>query len=164
MQGTRFRHAAKFLRWRPDKRPQDCRYDQLEVTPAYELDRVFGARDPLSQPCAARGPGIIVRFGRIFWRALALGNVAQIDPDASPLGRSAAHRVDEDIVHVQPRRRFRIPGLPAFEAGERVRFTRRLGDGDEWLVDSRWPRRSFLGPEAFRRDGATRSGSSRCFL
>jgi hypothetical protein len=44
MQGTRFRHAAKFLRWRPDKRPQDCRYDQLEVTPAYELDRVFGAR------------------------------------------------------------------------------------------------------------------------
>jgi ATP-dependent DNA ligase len=46
MQGTRFRHGAKFLRWRPDKRPQDCRYDQLDVTPAYELERVFGARDP----------------------------------------------------------------------------------------------------------------------
>jgi ATP-dependent DNA ligase len=46
MQGTRFRHAAQFLRWRPDKRPADCRYDQLEVTPAYELARVFGARDP----------------------------------------------------------------------------------------------------------------------
>src|SRR5919109_5642263 len=45
MQGSRFRHAAQFLRWRPDKRPHDCRYDQLEVTPAYELDRVFGARD-----------------------------------------------------------------------------------------------------------------------
>jgi len=45
MQGTRFRHAAHFLRWRPDKRPQDCRYDQLEVTPAYELERVFGERD-----------------------------------------------------------------------------------------------------------------------
>jgi ATP-dependent DNA ligase len=45
MQGARFRHAAKFRRWRPDKRPQACRYDQLEVTPAYELDRVFGARD-----------------------------------------------------------------------------------------------------------------------
>jgi hypothetical protein len=41
------------------------------------------------------------------------------------------HRVDEDIVHVQPRRRFRIPGLPAFEAGERVRLTRRFGDRDE---------------------------------
>jgi ATP-dependent DNA ligase len=45
LQGTRFRHAAQFVRWRQDKRPQDCRYDQLEVTPAYELDRVFGARD-----------------------------------------------------------------------------------------------------------------------
>jgi ATP-dependent DNA ligase len=44
MQGTRFRHAAHFVRWRPDKRPGDCRYDQLEVTPAYELARVFGAR------------------------------------------------------------------------------------------------------------------------
>jgi ATP-dependent DNA ligase len=46
MQGTRFRHAAQFLRWRPDKRPQDCRYDQLDVTPAYELARVFGALGP----------------------------------------------------------------------------------------------------------------------
>ena len=41
MQGDRFRHAAHFLRWRFDKRPEDCRYDQLEVTPAYELERVF---------------------------------------------------------------------------------------------------------------------------
>ena len=42
MQGTRFRHAAHFVRWRPDKPPGECRYDQLEVTPAYELERVFG--------------------------------------------------------------------------------------------------------------------------
>jgi ATP-dependent DNA ligase len=43
MQGPRFRHAAIFLRWRPDKRPQDCGYDQLEVTAPYELANVFGA-------------------------------------------------------------------------------------------------------------------------
>ena len=43
MQGDRFRHAAVFLRWRPDKQPQDCRYDQLEVTSPYELQNVFGA-------------------------------------------------------------------------------------------------------------------------
>ena len=43
MQGDRFRHAAVFQRWRDDKRPADCRYDQLEVTPPYELDKVFGA-------------------------------------------------------------------------------------------------------------------------
>jgi len=41
MQGDRFRHAAKFRRWRPDKRPADCRYDQLEVTPPFELARIF---------------------------------------------------------------------------------------------------------------------------
>jgi ATP-dependent DNA ligase len=44
MQGTRFRHAAQFVRWRPDKPPRNCRYDQLEVTPAFELERVFGER------------------------------------------------------------------------------------------------------------------------
>ena len=43
MQGDRFRHAAVFERWRPDRQPQDCRYDQLEVTTPYELQRVFGA-------------------------------------------------------------------------------------------------------------------------
>jgi ATP-dependent DNA ligase len=43
LQGPRFRHGAVFQRWRPDKKPGDCRYDQLEVTPAYELEKVFGA-------------------------------------------------------------------------------------------------------------------------
>jgi ATP-dependent DNA ligase len=43
MQGERFRHAALFLRWRPDKPPRDCRYDQLEVTQPYELERIFSS-------------------------------------------------------------------------------------------------------------------------
>jgi ATP-dependent DNA ligase len=43
LQGDRFRHAAIFVRWRTDKPPRDCRYDQLEVTPAFELEKVFGA-------------------------------------------------------------------------------------------------------------------------
>ncbi|MGH9372060.1 MAG: ATP-dependent DNA ligase, partial [Vicinamibacterales bacterium] len=43
LQGDRFRHATVFQRWRPDKRPADCRYDQLEVTTPYELEQVFGA-------------------------------------------------------------------------------------------------------------------------
>jgi ATP-dependent DNA ligase len=43
LQGDRFRHATHFLRWRPDKQPTDCRYDQLEVTAPYELTKVFGA-------------------------------------------------------------------------------------------------------------------------
>jgi ATP-dependent DNA ligase len=43
LQGDRFRHAAIFLRWRPDKPPEHCRYDQLEVTKPYELDKVFSS-------------------------------------------------------------------------------------------------------------------------
>jgi ATP-dependent DNA ligase len=44
MQGLRFRHAPTFQRWRPDKDPRACGYDQLEVTTPYELEKVFGAR------------------------------------------------------------------------------------------------------------------------
>jgi ATP-dependent DNA ligase len=44
MQGTRFRHAAVFQRWRSDRTPESCRYDQLEVTAPYELAKVFGSR------------------------------------------------------------------------------------------------------------------------
>ena len=43
LQGRRFRHATTFMRWRSDKPPRDCRYDQLEVTTPYELAHVFGA-------------------------------------------------------------------------------------------------------------------------
>ena len=43
LQGGRFRHATSFVRWRPDKPPAACRYDQLEVTTPYELGKVFGA-------------------------------------------------------------------------------------------------------------------------
>ncbi|HEX8025046.1 MAG TPA: hypothetical protein VF484_02470, partial [Candidatus Limnocylindrales bacterium] len=42
LQGDRFRHATTFQRWRPDKRPEDCRYDQLEETAAFELEKIFG--------------------------------------------------------------------------------------------------------------------------
>jgi len=45
LQGDRFRHATTFRRWRPDKQPADCRYDQLEETPAFELAQIFGAAD-----------------------------------------------------------------------------------------------------------------------
>ena len=43
LQGDRFRHATHFLRWRPDKPPHDCRYDQLEVTTPFALKKVFAA-------------------------------------------------------------------------------------------------------------------------
>ena len=42
LQGDRFRHATTFLRWRPDKPPAECRYDQLEETTPAELRQIFG--------------------------------------------------------------------------------------------------------------------------
>ena len=42
MQGPRFRHMAQFRRWRPDKKPEDCTYAQLEVVPPQELMAIFG--------------------------------------------------------------------------------------------------------------------------
>ena len=44
MQGSRFRHLAHFRRWRPDKRPRDCTYAQLEVVPPHELAAIFATR------------------------------------------------------------------------------------------------------------------------
>jgi ATP-dependent DNA ligase len=41
LQGDRFRHATTFRRWRPDKPPAACRYDQLETTAPYELRDIF---------------------------------------------------------------------------------------------------------------------------
>ena len=41
MQDRRFRHMAQFRRWRYDKKPQDCTYDQLEVVAPKELKSIF---------------------------------------------------------------------------------------------------------------------------
>ena len=43
LQGNRFRHATRFLRWRPDRDPRSCTYDQLETAVPTELAAVFGA-------------------------------------------------------------------------------------------------------------------------
>jgi len=40
--GARFRHAATFQRWRLDKPPAECTFEQIETTPPYELQQIFG--------------------------------------------------------------------------------------------------------------------------
>ncbi len=44
MQGTRFRHTTRLVRFRSDKPPAECKYDQLEVSPPLELSEIFGAK------------------------------------------------------------------------------------------------------------------------
>jgi ATP-dependent DNA ligase len=38
----RFRHTARFVRWRDDKTPEMCTYDQLEAVAPAELSAIFG--------------------------------------------------------------------------------------------------------------------------
>lgn len=42
MEGDRFRHTARFRRWRPDREPASCTYDQLDRPAAYDLADVLG--------------------------------------------------------------------------------------------------------------------------
>ena len=42
MEGARFRHTAQFKRWRPDRDPESCGYDQLEEPVSYDLAEVLG--------------------------------------------------------------------------------------------------------------------------
>jgi ATP-dependent DNA ligase len=44
MQGTRFRHTAQFRRWREDKSPRDCTFEQLEVVAPHELQAIFSIK------------------------------------------------------------------------------------------------------------------------
>ncbi len=41
MEGRRFRHTAQFRRWRPDRDPESCGYDQLEEPATYDLARIL---------------------------------------------------------------------------------------------------------------------------
>jgi ATP-dependent DNA ligase len=41
MQGSRFRHTAQFRRWRTDKNPRECKFDQLDVVAPQELAAIF---------------------------------------------------------------------------------------------------------------------------
>jgi ATP-dependent DNA ligase len=42
LQGDRFRHTARFQRWRPDREPSSCTYEQLDAPIPIELREVFG--------------------------------------------------------------------------------------------------------------------------
>ena len=120
LQGDRFRHAAIFLRWRPDKQPRDCRYDQLEVTPPYELEKVFSSG--------------IERFLR---RPQLRRHVLQVHADARPGGEAAAHRVDQHVGRLEMRRRLGMARLPALEPGERILLALRAADLDQRMLRTR---------------------------
>lgn len=43
MEGRRFRHTTQFVRWRPDREPGSCTYDQLQEPAGFDLADVLGS-------------------------------------------------------------------------------------------------------------------------
>ena len=40
MEGARFRHTAQFVRWRPDRTPESCTFEQLDHPVTFDLDDI----------------------------------------------------------------------------------------------------------------------------
>jgi ATP-dependent DNA ligase len=45
MEGERFRHTAQFVRWRPDREPGSCTYEQLDEPVSFDLGDVLSGKD-----------------------------------------------------------------------------------------------------------------------
>ena len=65
MEGTRFRHLAHFVRWRDDRTPESCTYEQLEQPISFKLDDIV--------PNLVRAPERLRRGQRRAWRSPAYG-------------------------------------------------------------------------------------------
>ena len=42
--GERFRHATGFVRWRPDKRPKQCTFEQIDSVAHFDVRGIFGSK------------------------------------------------------------------------------------------------------------------------
>ena len=134
LQGDRFRHAAMFLRWRLDKPPADCRYDQLEVTTPYELAKVFGASGVRSlTPRRSRRRTRPDRAASCGGRR-STRHVLQVDADARPCREAPAHRVDQHVGRFQVRGGVRMPRPPSLQPRQRVFLRRGPPDLDQRML------------------------------
>jgi ATP-dependent DNA ligase len=50
MEGRRFRHTAQFRRWRPDRDPASCTYEQLESPVTYDLTDILQGGSGVGKP------------------------------------------------------------------------------------------------------------------
>ncbi|MBG6067133.1 ATP-dependent DNA ligase [Micromonospora ureilytica] len=55
MEGERFRHTAQFVRWRPDRDPRSCSYDQLDRPIRFDVDQVLRGDPSATVDRAATG-------------------------------------------------------------------------------------------------------------
>lgn len=71
MEGTRFRHTAQFVRWRPDRAPGSCAFGQLEEPVSYSLSEIMGnsasrltAQSSRTEACSAPVLSLLALPGR----------------------------------------------------------------------------------------------------
>ena len=71
LESGRFRHGVQFVRWRPDRTPESCRYEQLEVASPVRFDELLGRirLDVIVRVRAAAGRRQRWRRCRDEWRA-----------------------------------------------------------------------------------------------
>ena len=145
MQGPRFRHAAVFLRWRPDqeafrravttssrsRRLMSWRRFSVRAVRPADAPLVAGSSSGSSASCAGRS---------------ASGTCCRVDADAGPGGEPSSHGIDEHVGRLQMRRSLRMTLLPPFEACQRVVFLSRASDLNERMFGRSppcpfWPER-----------------------
>ena len=79
--GRRFRHAVKFVRWRPDREPASCTFAQLDVPLNYDLSDVL---ESLTWPVAADEvdvDGVAVRLtspDKVYFPKLGAGGTKRV--------------------------------------------------------------------------------------
>ena len=120
LQGDRFRHAAIFLRWRPDKPPRDCRYDQLEVTTPYELEKVFGGGAASSALSPRQSSRIVVGIERFLRRPQLSGTCCRLTRMRVQVVKRPRIASTSTSAGCEMRRRLGMARLPALEPRQRV--------------------------------------------
>ena len=120
--GTR----TTFVRWRPDKQPADCRYDQLEETPAYEIAKIFGGDLERTRPTARRLEPRSRTRGSAVARHSAIG-IGKPLSSTRPIGSNVARLRAAGRRRRPPRRRprRRAPRRRSATRGSRSGRTRR---------------------------------------
>src|SRR5262250_3247978 len=92
-----------------------------------------GAASGAASDTAQASPRVVVRIERLLLRPQRFRDVLEVDADAGPGRRAAAHRIDQNVGRLQMRRRPGMARLPALEPCERLFPLLRARDLDQRL-------------------------------
>ena len=104
MEGVRFRHTAQFVRWRPDREPASCTYEQLEQPVTFDLAEVLGLPQVAGELAAGGGDLLAagVAHGAGHPRRLHPAHELVLHRRGRGVPLAARRRVERDQVDVHP--------------------------------------------------------------